>query len=152
MRALVQRVREASVSVEGEVVGGIGPGLLVFLGCGEGDSRAELDWVVRKIAGLRVFEDHEGRMQHALSDVGGSLLVVSQFTLYGDVRRGNRPAFTGALAPGAAEALIDEAVQAWRAMGLPVQTGRFGANMQVHLINDGPVTLWVERAPHLEHP
>ena len=146
MVALIQRVREASVEVEGAEVGRIGPGMLILFGAHRTDTEAELDWLVGKCARLRIFSDDAGRMNRSIGDVGGGVLVVSQFTLYGDVRRGNRPSFVDAAPPEQAEALYDAFVKRLSAqLASPVQTGVFGATMQVHLSNDGPVTLWVER-------
>ncbi len=146
MVALIQRVREASAEVEGAEVGRIGPGMLILFGAHRADTEAELDWLVGKCARLRIFSDDEGRMNRSLGDVGGEVLVVSQFTLYGDARRGNRPSFVDAAPPEQAEALYDAFVERLSAqLGFPVQTGVFGAMMQVRLANDGPVTLWVER-------
>ena len=146
MVALIQRVREASVEVEGAEVGRIGPGMLILFGAHRTDTEAELDWLVGKCARLRIFSDDAGRMNRSIGDVGGGVLVVSQFTLYGDVRRGNRPSFVDAAPPEQAEALYDAFVKRLSAqLASPVQTGIFGATMQVHLSNDGPVTLWVER-------
>jgi D-tyrosyl-tRNA(Tyr) deacylase len=139
MRALVQRVSRASVSVDGERVSEIGPGLLVLLGVRRGDGEAEADWIVRKLLALRIFEDDDGRMNRSVADVGGQLLCVSQFTLYGDARKGNRPGFVDAAPPEEAEPLY-ERVRA----GLGALGGRFGAHMSVELVNDGPVTLIVE--------
>ncbi|HEY3357369.1 MAG TPA: D-aminoacyl-tRNA deacylase [Polyangia bacterium] len=144
MRAVVQRVTRAEVRIGGEVAGRIGPGLLVLLGAGQGDGPADVDYLVDKIAGLRIFEDAAGKMNLGLAEVGGGLLVVSQFTLYGDCRRGRRPSFTAALEPGAAAALCDRFVAQARARGLPVETGRFGAMMDVELVNAGPVTLLLD--------
>lgn len=146
MRAVVQRVSEASVSVDGQVIGAIGRGLLVLLGVTHNDGPAEAASLARKIAGLRIFEDTAGKFNLALADVGGALLVVSQFTLYGDARKGRRPSFTAAARPEQAEPLCDAFVQALAGQGLTVQTGRFGASMAVHLVNDGPVTLWLDTA------
>ncbi|MEA2350349.1 MAG: D-aminoacyl-tRNA deacylase [Thermoleophilaceae bacterium] len=139
MRALVQRVSSASVTVEGEVVSTIGPGLLVLLGVGRGDGREAAERMVRKLLALRVFEDGDGRMNLAASDAGAELLCVSNFTLYGDTRRGNRPSFVDAAPPEDAEALYDLVRD-----GLGASGGRFGATMAVELVNDGPVTLLVE--------
>jgi D-tyrosyl-tRNA(Tyr) deacylase len=144
MRAVVQRVARAEVRIAGEVVGRIGAGLCVLLGAGQGDGPADVDYLVDKIIGLRIFEDAGGKMNLALQEVGGALLVVSQFTLYGDCRRGRRPSFTAALEPRAAEALCDRFVAQARARGVAVETGRFGAMMQVDLVNDGPVTLLLD--------
>ena len=146
MRAVVQRVSEASVVVDGRVVGAIGRGLLVLLGVTHADGEAEAAALARKIAGLRIFEDAAGKFNLASNEVGGSVLVVSQFTLYGDARKGRRPSFTDAARPEQAEPLIRRFVQLLRDEGLPVQTGVFGALMAVHLVNDGPVTLWLDTA------
>jgi D-tyrosyl-tRNA(Tyr) deacylase len=146
MRAVVQRVSQASVDVDGQVVGAIGRGFLVLLGVTHNDGEAEAAALARKIAGLRIFEDAAGKFNLALSDVGGAVLVVSQFTLYGDARKGRRPSFTAAARPEQAEPLCDRLVELLRGEGLPVQTGVFGAIMAVHLVNDGPVTLWLDTA------
>lgn len=146
MRALVQRVRSASVVVEGQTVAAIEQGLLVLLGVTHHDGAQQAAILARKIAGLRIFDDHDGKMNLAAVDVGGAALVVSQFTLYGDARRGRRPSFTAAAQPEQAKPLCDAVVGALRTAGLPVQTGQFGAAMQVHLVNDGPVTLWLDTA------
>ncbi len=148
MRALIQRVSQASVTVDGQVVGRIGRGFLVLLGVTHGDGRAEADWLAHKIAGLRVFDDAAGKMNLGLADVGGAVLVVSQFTLYGDARRGRRPDFVQAPRPEVAEPLVEYFVEKLRTEGLPVETGRFQAIMQVALVNDGPVTLWLETTDH----
>ena len=148
MIALVQRVAEARVDVDGQTVGAIGPGLLVLLGVVRGDTEAEGDWLAGKVAALRVFPDEDGRMNRSLVDVGGEALVVSQFTLAGELKKGTRPSFTRAAAPDLAERLYERfAARLADALGRPVPTGRFGAAMQVHLVGDGPVTLWLERAP-----
>jgi D-tyrosyl-tRNA(Tyr) deacylase len=139
VRALIQRVTHASVTVDGEPISEIGAGLLVLLGVRRGDGEAEADWIVRKLLALRIFEDDEGRMNRSVSDVDGAVLCVSQFTLYGDARKGNRPGFTDAAPPDEAEPLY-ERVRA----GLGAEGGRFGAHMVVELANDGPVTLIVE--------
>ena len=144
MRALLQRVSRASVTVDGEVIGAIGPGLLMLLGCGHGDDAKDLDYVLNKSVNLRIFRDDDGRMNRSLLDVGGELLVVSQFTLYGETRKGRRPSFVGAMDPTLAEPLYEELVSRARALGITVATGRFGAMMDVELVNDGPVTLMVE--------
>lgn len=144
MRALVQRVTSARVEVAGEEVGAIGLGLLVFLGFGRRDTGADRAWVLAKVAGLRIFEDGEGKMAFSVGDVGGSVLLVSQFTLYGDVLRGRRPSFDGAMQPADAERAYEAAVNEARAMGLVVQTGRFRADMRVTCDNQGPVTLWID--------
>ncbi len=146
MRAVVQRVSEARVTVAGEIVGQIDRGLLVLLGVTHSDTRAEAAWLAHKIAGLRIFDDASGKMNRALADVGGALLVVSQFTLYGDARRGRRPGFVDAAPPEQAEPLVACFVERVQGEGLTVATGRFRANMQVALVNDGPVTLWLDTA------
>ena len=144
MRAVLQRVRHASVTVDGEQVGRIGPGLLVFLGVGRDDTDEDLSWIVGRIAHLRIFEDDEGRMNRSVIEAAGAVLLVSQFTLYGDCRRGRRPGFTQAMAPEQARVVIDQAVERLRDLGLPVETGVFGADMQVELGNDGPVTMLLD--------
>jgi len=146
MRAVVQRVAEARVEVDGSVVGAIGRGLCVLLGVGVADTEGEADALCRKIIALRVFEDEAGRFAHSLEDVGGALLVVSQFTLYGDCRKGRRPSFTDAAPPARAETLYDHFVARARAGTIPVATGRFGAHMALALVNDGPVTLVLDSA------
>jgi D-tyrosyl-tRNA(Tyr) deacylase len=146
MRAVVQRVRRASVTVEGEVVGAIGPGLLILLGVHQTDTEAEIDWGARKCARLRIFADDEGLMNRSLQDVGGEALVVSQFTLYGDAAKGNRPSFVEAAPPDQADRLYERFVaQLDQRLDTAVRTGTFGAMMDVELVNDGPVTLVVER-------
>ena len=149
MRAIIQRVSSASVAVAGQVVGQIGRGFLVLLGVTHSDGRTEADWLARKIAGLRVFDDDAGKMNLALADVGGEVLVVSQFTLYGDARKGRRPDFLQAARPEIAEPLVDYFVDRLRGEGLRVETGRFRAIMQVALVNDGPVTIWIDTAETL---
>ncbi|HEU4323254.1 MAG TPA: D-aminoacyl-tRNA deacylase [Roseiflexaceae bacterium] len=146
MRALIQRVSEASVTVEGRVVGRIERGLLVLLGAGAGDGPAEADLLAEKVATLRIFPDEQGRFDRSLLDVGGAALVVSQFTLYADTRRGRRPSFSDAAAPDLAAPLVEHFAAALRARGLPVETGVFGAMMQVALVNDGPVTIMLDSA------
>ena len=141
MRAVCQRVTHASVTVDGEVVGEIGHGWLVLLGVGPRDDEAVAARLVDKIVGLRVFEDEAGKMNRSVVDVGGSLLVVSQFTLYADTSRGRRPGFTGAAPPSMAEPLVERFAELVRERGLHVATGRFGAQMTVDLTNDGPVTI-----------
>ncbi|MDX1419206.1 MAG: D-aminoacyl-tRNA deacylase [Rubricoccaceae bacterium] len=146
MVALVQRVAEARVEVDGETVGAIGTGLLVLLGVAQGDTEQEADWLARKIARLRVFPDAEGRMNRSLLDTGGGALVVSQFTLLGDVKKGTRPSYSRAASPDEADRPYRQfADRLSEILGKPVPTGVFGAMMQVHLVNDGPVTLWVEK-------
>ncbi len=146
MRALIQRVTEAAVTVDGQEVGRIGPGLLVLLGVGQADTEADLAYLAPKIANLRIFEDAEGKMNRSLLDFGGSVLLVSQFTLYADTRKGRRPSFTDAAPPEHAAGLVAACAAALRAQGLPVETGVFQANMQVALVNDGPVTIWIDSA------
>lgn len=146
MRALIQRVNEASVTVDGEVVGEIERGFLVLLGVTQTDGPREAAWLAAKIAGLRVFDDAAGKMNLGLTDVGGAVLVVSQFTLYGDAHKGRRPDFLAAARPEQAEPLVNDFVAQLRGAGLHVETGRFRAMMQVALVNDGPVTLWLDTA------
>ncbi|MDQ5823931.1 MAG: D-aminoacyl-tRNA deacylase [Chloroflexota bacterium] len=141
MKAVIQRVQHASVVVDGATVGQIGPGLLVLLGVGRDDTEEDVRFVARKVAEMRIFSDAEGKFNLALSDVGGSILLVSQFTLYADTRKGRRPSFIGAAAPELAEALVERCAQLWREAGITVETGRFGAHMDVSLLNDGPVTI-----------
>jgi D-aminoacyl-tRNA deacylase len=144
MRAVVQRVSRAHVAVDGEIVGEIGHGLLVFLGVAHADTEADVDYLADKIAGLRVFEDEHGKMNLDTASIGGGILVVSQFTLYGDVRRGKRPSFDDAAPPGRARELYEHFVDRIRAAGLPCQTGRFQEMMEVALVNDGPVTILLD--------
>jgi D-aminoacyl-tRNA deacylase len=145
MRAVVQRVSRAKVTVGDRITGSIDRGLLVLLGAGAGDQAADLTYVVDKIVNLRIFADDAGKMNRSVLDVGGGVLVVSQFTLYGDVRQGRRPAFTGALEPVAAKALYEDSLVAIRAAGvLRVEAGEFAADMQVELVNDGPVTILLD--------
>ena len=146
MRAVLQRVRSARVLVDGEVVGAIGRGALIYVGVAEGDTTAEAEWLAGKIAGLRIFPGDERPIDRSLLDVGGAALVVSQFTLLADTRRGRRPSFTGAAPPGVAEPLVDAVVEALSASGVEVATGRFGAMMQVESTNDGPVTIVLDSA------
>jgi len=144
MRAVVQRVSEASVTVDGEVTGQIGRGFLVLLGIAGDDSEKDIVWIAEKIAGLRIFEDAEGRMNLGLRDVGGAVLLVSQFTLYGDCRKGRRPSFVEAARPEAALPLYQSVAAELRGHGLRVETGKFQAHMDVRLLNDGPVTLLLD--------
>ena len=144
MRALIQRVSSAGVSVDGERVGEIGAGLVVLLGVGQGDGEAEAVRLADKVARLRVFDGDDGRMDRSLIDIGGAALCVSQFTLYGDTRRGLRPSFTDAAEPARAEQLYERFCTALEARGVRVQKGRFGARMSVDLTNEGPVTLLLE--------
>jgi len=141
MRAVVQRVRRAAVVIDGETVAAIERGLLVLLGVATTDTAADVQWLAEKTAHLRIFNDAAGKMNLSVADVGGALLVVSQFTLYGDCRKGRRPSFLAAAPPDLAVPLYEAFIKELRSLGLPVQTGRFGAMMQVELINDGPVTL-----------
>jgi len=145
MRALVQRVTEASVAIDGEVVGRIGRGLLILLGVRVGDGEKEADFLVEKCLNLRIFEDEEGKMNRSLLEEQGEILVVSQFTLYGDCRKGRRPSFIEAAPPAVSEPLYEYFVQQVRLRGVHTPTGRFGATMAVHLINDGPVTILAEK-------
>jgi D-aminoacyl-tRNA deacylase len=146
MRALLQRVSRASVEVAGERVGEIGNGLLALVAAGVDDTEPDAVRLARKIGALRVFGDAEGRMNLALADVGGAVLCVSQFTLFADTRRGNRPGFTAAAPPELGRRLVDVVATELRALGLPVETGRFGAVMSVSLVNEGPVTIWLDTA------
>jgi D-aminoacyl-tRNA deacylase len=144
MRAVIQRVSQARVVIDGVVVGEIQRGLLVLLGVSQSDTVEQARWLAEKVVGLRVFNDGEGKMNLGVADVGGGVLVVSQFTLYGDCRKGRRPSFIDAAGPETAIPLYEAFVDAVRAEGVPTATGRFGAMMQVELVNDGPVTLIVE--------
>jgi D-tyrosyl-tRNA(Tyr) deacylase len=146
MRAVIQRVSRASVTVEGEVVGEIGVGLLVLLGVAPDDTPEHVRWMADKVVGLRIFRDGEGKMNRDEAEVGGGVLVVSQFTLYGDCQKGKRPSFIGAARPEVAIPLYEAFLDAVRSLGVPVAAGRFGADMSVALVNEGPVTLIVERA------
>ena len=146
MRAVVERVSRARVMVDGKIAGEIGRGLLVLLGVGSGDTRAAADYLVEKIVGLRIFEDADGKMNLPVAEIGGALLVVSQFTLYGDVRRGKRPSFDAAAPPGEARTLYEYFVEKVRAAGLRCETGRFQETMQVELVNEGPVTILLDSA------
>jgi len=141
---VVQRVSEARVEVDGAVVGAVGRGLLVLVGVAQGDTEQDAAWLARKIVELRIFEDAAGKMNLALADVGGSLLAVSQFTLLGECSKGRRPSFTGAAAPDEGKRLYEYFVEQVRQTGTPVATGIFQADMQVHLVNDGPVTFILE--------
>jgi D-tyrosyl-tRNA(Tyr) deacylase len=147
MRVVLQRVLEARVEVDGVLAGAIGRGFLLLVGIGKGDGAAEIDWLARKISGLRVFEDADGRMNLGLAEVSGACLAVSQFTLYADCRKGNRPGFTDAAPPDEARGRFADFVAALRALGVRTETGVFQADMKVHLVNDGPVTLVLERKP-----
>lgn len=144
MRAVVQRVSSASVRVDGEIVGSVGRGLLVYLGVGKGDGTADIEYLLRKIASLRIFEDENGKMNLSVSDAGGAVLLVSQFTLQGDVRKGNRPSFDDAEAPAQALLLYEQFAENLRKLGFPVATGKFQAHMEVSSVNDGPVTILLD--------
>jgi len=144
MRALIQRVSRASVTVDGQVVGQIGHGLLVLLGVGQDDSEVQVKTLADKIVYLRIFGDDEGKMNHSLLDIGGEVLVVSQFTLYADTRRGRRPSFINAAPPAIAEPLVERFTEAIASYGLTVASGIFGASMQIDLCNEGPVTIWMD--------
>ncbi|NKB89869.1 MAG: D-tyrosyl-tRNA(Tyr) deacylase [Acidobacteria bacterium] len=144
MIAVLQRVSHAQVTVAGECVGAIGPGILALIGAVDGDDGADVDFMARRIPNLRFFADEDGRMNLSVSDIGGAILVVSQFTLAGDTRKGRRPSFVRALAPDLAAPMIEDLAGRFEAAGLEVATGEFGANMQVELLNDGPVTLLLD--------
>lgn len=144
MRALIQRVSDASVIVDGEGLGEIGAGLLILICAMQGDTEAQADKLAAKIAKLRIFKDDEGRMNRSVADIGGSALVVSQFTLAADTSRGNRPGFSTAAAPDEGNRLYDYFADQMAAQGIPVAKGRFGADMKVRLLNDGPVTIWMD--------
>ena len=147
MRVVLQRVTRASVTIDDRVAGKIGAGFLLLAGFTHGDTPAQVDWMAEKVAGLRLFSDADGKMNLALADVGGAVLVVSQFTLYGDAAKGRRPSFIDAAPPEVAIPLYERFLDRLRALGLPVEAGEFGADMKVELLNDGPVTLVLERAP-----
>ncbi len=144
MRCVVQRVTESSVTVDGETVGRIGPGLMVLIGVSTGDTDADLKYMAEKVPNLRIFDDENGVMNKSVLDAGGSILAVSQFTLYGDARGGRRPSYIRAAKPEEANALYERLVEAWRAKGIPVETGRFRTEMKVSLVNDGPVTILLD--------
>jgi len=144
MRAVVQRVSRARVVIDGETVGEVGCGLLVLLGVTHADTAEAAAWLADKVVGLRIFNDADGKMNRSVADVGGGVLVVSQFTLYGDCRKGRRPSFIDAARPEVAIPLYEAFVNGIKALGVPAATGRFGAMMQVELVNDGPVTLMVD--------
>jgi len=145
MRALIQRVTSGKVTVEGRTVGEIGHGLVILLGVGQGDGDEQARFLAEKIAMLRIFGDEDGKFNRSLQDVGGEALVVSQFTLYADTRKGRRPSFTDAALPEVAAPLVGRFAGFLRELGVPTQTGEFGAHMLVELVNDGPVTIWLER-------
>lgn len=144
MRCVVQRVAEASVSVDGEVIGRCARGFMVLIGVHVDDTERDLRYMAEKVPKLRVFEDDAGKMNLSLKDVGGEILAISQFTLYGDARGGNRPSFITAARPEKANPMYEQLVEAWRAQGIHVETGRFGADMKVSLVNDGPVTILMD--------
>ncbi len=146
MRAVVQRVESARVTVGGAETGAIGPGLLVYLGIADGDGAAEVTWLARKLVELRIFEDDTGRFDRSLAEAGGAVLLVSQFTLYADTRRGRRPSFTGAARPEVAAPLVEAVARALAELGAHVEGGRFGAHMLVESVNDGPVTIVLDSA------
>lgn len=145
MRALIQRVSKASVTVEGESISRIGKGLVVLLGIGHGDVDAQAAFLAEKVANLRIFEDEQGKTNLSILDVGGEAIVVSQFTLYADTRKGRRPSFIDAALPEVAEPLVNRFIELLRGYGVPTQTGKFGAHMEVEIHNDGPVTIWLEK-------
>jgi D-tyrosyl-tRNA(Tyr) deacylase len=144
MKAVIQRVKSARVSIDGETKGEIDQGLVVFLGVGKEDGPQDVDYLASKISGLRIFPDPTGKFDRSVTDVGGKVLVVSQFTLYGDCRRGRRPSFTDAAPPEVAEGLYNHFIQRISQEGLPIESGTFQAMMEVHLINDGPVTILLD--------
>jgi D-aminoacyl-tRNA deacylase len=152
VRAVVQRVTNASVTIEGEVVGAIETGLVVLLGVKLGDDERDIDFLAEKIANLRIFSDDAGKMNRSLLEIGGAALVASQFTLYGDCRKGRRPSFIDAAPPEVAEPLYERFVRRLRGCGLRVETGRFAADMKVGLVNDGPVTLIIDSPDHSSRP
>lgn len=144
MRAVVQRVTEASVTVDNELVGAIGPGVMVLIGVSSEDTDKDLKYISEKVPNLRIFDDENGVMNRSLLDAGGSILAVSQFTLYGDARGGRRPSYIRAAQPDVANAFYERAIAAWRAQGIHVETGRFRTEMKVSLVNDGPVTILLD--------
>jgi len=145
MRALLQRVSRASVTVDNKVISQIGKGLVILLGFGHGDGEEQVTFLSEKIAKVRIFEDEQGKTNLSIQDVKGEALVVSQFTLYADSRKGRRPSFTDAASPEVAEPLVNQFVNLLRQQGIPTQTGQFGAQMLVEIHNDGPVTIWLEK-------
>lgn len=150
MRAVVQRVARASVVVGGEVISRIGRGLLVLVAVAPHDREREADWLAAKLADLRIFENDQGKFDRSVREIGGEALLVSQFTLYADTRKGRRPSFTGAAEPGHAEQLYSYLVEGFTRLGVPTQQGRFGAHMEVELVNDGPVTVVIDADPPME--
>ena len=141
MRAIIQRVKHAGVEIDGKINGKIDEGLLIFLGVGKGDSEKDLEYIADKTLTLRIFEDENGKMNKCISDINGEILVISQFTLYGDCRKGRRPSFDGAMPPKEAEMMYEKFVDYIKNSGLKIETGMFGADMKVDLLNDGPVTM-----------
>ena len=152
MRAVLTRVKSASVTIDGEVVGKIGKGFLILLGVGPEDTREHCRYLAQKALGLRIFEDENGKMNLGLDQIGGEVLVVSQFTLYGNCRKGRRPSFTDAAPPELGNELYEAFLQECEALGYPPQHGQFGADMQVESVNDGPVTLWLDTQQLMEEP
>lgn len=144
MRALIQRVQWGRVTVAGRSVAEIGPGLVILLGVGPGDNNRQVEYLVDKIANLRIFEDQAGKINRSILDAGGQALVVSQFTLYADTRKGRRPSFTGAASPEIAAPMVEKFAALLQSRGVPTRTGEFGAHMLVEIANDGPVTIWIE--------
>jgi D-tyrosyl-tRNA(Tyr) deacylase len=145
MRVVIQRVAHGKVTVEGNIVAEIGPGVAILVGVGSDDGEEQARYISEKIANLRIFEDEDGKMNLSLLDVGGEAIVVSQFTLYADTRKGRRPSFVNAAPPEIAEPLVERFAALLESQGVPTQTGQFGAKMVVEIINDGPVTIWMER-------
>lgn len=145
MRVLLQRVSRASVVVDGQLISKIGPGLLILVGIGHGDEEPQAEFLAEKVANLRIFEDSQGKTNLSILDRQGEAMVVSQFTLYADARKGRRPSFTDAAPPEVAEPLVERFAALLRSRGVPTQTGKFGAHMEVEIHNDGPVTVWLER-------
>jgi len=145
MRVVLQRVNKGRVVIDGQTRAGIGKGLVILLGIGPGDGDEQTNYLVEKTANLRIFEDEEGKMNRSLLDVGGEAIVVSQFTLYADTRKGRRPSFTDAAPPEFASPLVERFAERLKAVGVPTLTGEFGAHMLVEISNDGPVTIWMER-------